>query len=118
MACQQGSPHGPSQGQLCLLGLRKLIFANISSSFFSFYHRQCLIRSADVDPLLVRETKQVVIKLIPGYDDDALIALVEHCAALRAVVLELYGTGNSPSRREGFVKFIKVRSFACACVHV
>ncbi|CAN0080578.1 unnamed protein product, partial [Hapterophycus canaliculatus] len=54
------------------------------------------------------ESRVVVIKLIPGYDDDALIALVEHCTALRAVVLELYGTGNSPSRREGFVNFIKV----------
>lgn len=51
---------------------------------------------------------QVVIKLIPGFDDDALLALLEHCSALRAVVLELYGTGNSPSRREGFVQFIKV----------
>lgn len=59
----------------------------------------------------------MVIKLIPGYDDDALIALVEHCTALRAVVLELYGTGNSPSRREDFVKFIKVRACVPLCVY-
>ena len=51
---------------------------------------------------------QVVVKLVPGFDDDALNALVEHCTALRAVVLELYGTGNSPSRREEFVQFVKV----------
>ncbi|CAM9908269.1 unnamed protein product, partial [Ectocarpus fasciculatus] len=54
------------------------------------------------------DSRVVVIKLIPGFDDDALLALVEHCAALRAVVLELYGTGNSPSRREHFVQFIKM----------
>lgn len=51
---------------------------------------------------------QVVVKLVPGFDDDALKALVEYCTALRAVVLELYGTGNSPSRREDFVQFVKV----------
>lgn len=49
-----------------------------------------------------------MVKLVPGFDDDALKALVEHCTALRAVVLELYGTGNSPSRREDFVQFVKV----------
>lgn len=49
------------------------------------------------------------MRLVPGFDDDALKALVEHCTALRAVVLELYGTGNSPSRREDFVQFVKVR---------
>lgn len=50
-----------------------------------------------------------MIKLIPGFDDDALLAVVEHCTALKAIVLELYGTGNSPSRRKEFVRFIKVR---------
>ncbi|CAM9894662.1 unnamed protein product [Ectocarpus sp. 8 AP-2014] len=54
------------------------------------------------------DSRVVVIKLIPGFDDHALLALVEHCTALRAVVLELYGTGNSPSRREDFVQFIKM----------
>ena len=50
-----------------------------------------------------------MIKLVPGFDDDALLAVVEHCYALRAIVLELYGTGNSPSRREDFVRFIQAR---------
>ncbi|CAN0412133.1 unnamed protein product, partial [Laminaria digitata] len=54
------------------------------------------------------DSRVVVIKLIPGFADDALLAVVEHCTALRAIVLELYGTGNSPSRREDFVRFIKV----------
>lgn len=54
------------------------------------------------------DSRVVVIKLIPGFADDALLVVVEHCTALRAIVLELYGTGNSPSRREDFVRFIKV----------
>ncbi|CAM9825658.1 unnamed protein product [Ascophyllum nodosum] len=53
------------------------------------------------------DSRVVVIKLVPGFDDDALLAVVEHCYALRAIVLELYGTGNSPSRREDFVRFIQ-----------
>eukprot|EP00903_Cladosiphon_okamuranus_P020856 g19154.t2 len=53
------------------------------------------------------DSRVVVVKLVPGFDDDVLKALVEHCTALRAVVLELYGTGNSPSRREDFVQFVK-----------
>lgn len=59
----------------------------------------------------------MVVKLVSGFDDDAVYALVEHCMALRAVVpwpwvwsLELYGTGSRPSRREGFVQFVKVWS--------
>ena len=35
-----------------------------------------------------------MIKLVPGFDDECIIALVTHSTTLRALVLELYGTGN------------------------
>lgn len=51
---------------------------------------------------------QVVYKLIPGFDDEALLIVSRYTTKLRAVVLELYGTGNSPSRRKEFLHFIQV----------
>ena len=42
------------------------------------------------------EAKVVVLKLVPGFDDECVHALVEHSQQLRALVLELYGTGNGP----------------------
>ena len=39
----------------------------------------------------------IVIKLIPGFDDDAINALVEYSKDLKAIVLEMYGAGNGPS---------------------
>lgn len=42
------------------------------------------------------EAKVIVLKLAPGFDDECVLALVEHSQQLRALVLELYGTGNGP----------------------
>jgi L-asparaginase len=47
------------------------------------------------------EAKVIVIKLVPGFDDDCIMALVEHAKDLKALVLELYGTGNGPSKKGG-----------------
>lgn len=49
-----------------------------------------------------------MIKLIPGFDDEVLLAISLHSTTVKAMVLELYGTGNSPSRRETFIKFVQV----------
>ena len=48
------------------------------------------------------ETKILVFRMVPGFDDAALLRCLES-SDLRAVVLELYGTGTAPSRREGMV---------------
>lgn len=49
------------------------------------------------------ETKILVIRLVPGFVDlDALIS-----SDVRAIVLQLYGTGNAPARRSGFINWVK-----------
>jgi L-asparaginase len=48
----------------------------------------------------------IVIKLVPGFDDESIQAMVKHSKNIRAIVLELYGTGNGPSKKEGLVKAI------------
>ena len=40
----------------------------------------------------------LVIKLVPGFDDDALVNLVSSSASLRGLIFEFYGTGNGPSK--------------------
>ena len=41
----------------------------------------------------------IVIKLVPGFDDESISAMIRHSTKLRAIVLEMYGTGNGPSRQ-------------------
>ena len=49
------------------------------------------------------ETKILVIRLVPGFVDlDALIA-----SDVRAIILQLYGTGNAPARRSAFINWVK-----------
>lgn len=43
------------------------------------------------------EAKVVVLKLVPGFDDECIHALIEHSKQLKAIVLEMYGTGNGPA---------------------
>jgi L-asparaginase len=45
------------------------------------------------------EAKVLVIKLVPGFDDECIIALITHSKDLKALVLEMYGTGNGPSQK-------------------
>jgi len=47
-------------------------------------------------------------RLVPGFSDSALEALVEnHSSKLKAIVFELYGTGNAPNSRAGFLNVVK-----------
>lgn len=49
------------------------------------------------------ETKILVIRLVPGFVDlDALVS-----SDVRAIVLQLYGTGNAPARRTRFIEWVK-----------
>lgn len=54
------------------------------------------------EAMLAMDTRILVVRMVPGFDDRALLnALTSR--DLRAVVLELYGTGTAPSRRAGLV---------------
>uniref|UniRef100_A0A7S2WSI2 asparaginase n=1 Tax=Rhizochromulina marina TaxID=1034831 RepID=A0A7S2WSI2_9STRA len=52
-------------------------------------------------------TNIVVIKLVPGYDDDCISHIVNDIQSLRALVLEIYGTGNAPARKSGLLNAIR-----------
>lgn len=53
------------------------------------------------------DARVVVVRLTPGFDDAALVAMVEHTPNLRGLVLSLYGTGNGPSHKTGFIEMIE-----------
>lgn len=51
--------------------------------------------------------KIIVIKLVPGFDDEAIHALVKYSTSLKAIVLEMYGTGNGPSNKKPLLEAIQ-----------
>jgi len=53
------------------------------------------------------ETSVVVLRLAPGFNDAAILAMVEHAPTLRGLVLSLYGTGNGPSHKRSFLRTIE-----------
>ena len=53
------------------------------------------------------ETGILVLRLTPGFSDEPLGVLVKHTTTLRALVLQLYGTGNAPSRRSGLLDTLR-----------
>lgn len=55
------------------------------------------------------EAKVIVLKLVPGFDDECIVALVRHSKSLKAIVLELYGTGNGPSNANLLAAIIEAR---------
>lgn len=54
------------------------------------------------------DTRLLTIRLAPGFDDCMLRNLIEHSTkhSLRALVLQLYGTGNIPSVKDSFVQLL------------
>lgn len=48
----------------------------------------------------------LVIKLVPGFDDESIQSLVLHSKTLRGIVLELYGTGNGPAKKQALLDAI------------
>lgn len=48
----------------------------------------------------------LVIKLVPGFDDESIQTLVRYSTTLRAIVLELYGTGNGPAKKQALLDAI------------
>lgn len=55
----------------------------------------------------VLEAKVLVLKLVPGFDDECIQATVRHSTNLKALVLEMYGTGNGPSNKGSLLEAIK-----------
>ena len=53
------------------------------------------------------EDRLLVIRLVPGFSDDGLFALIQGCTGLRAIVLEVYGTGNIPGRRQRLLEALR-----------
>ncbi|GMI49315.1 hypothetical protein TrCOL_g11624 [Triparma columacea] len=49
------------------------------------------------------ETGVVTVKLIPKFDDEPLLMMVKHSSKLRAVIFEMYGTGNAPGCKRGLM---------------
>ena len=56
------------------------------------------------------DTRLLTIRLVPGFDDKILRHLIiagAESGTLRALVLQLYGTGNAPSVKEEFIECLK-----------
>ena len=53
------------------------------------------------------DAKVLVLKLVPGFDDECIQATVRHSTKLRAIVLEMYGTGSGPSTKQSLLDAIK-----------
>ena len=49
------------------------------------------------------DTNVAVWKMAPGFDDEYIVASITHSRKLRAIVLELYGTGNMSSRKQSLL---------------
>lgn len=56
------------------------------------------------------DTRSLAVRLVPGFDDKILRHMIERGAesgSLRALVLQLYGTGNAPAVKEDFINCIR-----------
>ena len=56
------------------------------------------------------DTRLLSIRLVPGFDDSMLKHMIqanlEKDRSLKALVLQLYGTGNIPSVKESFIEVL------------
>ncbi|GMH51502.1 hypothetical protein TrRE_jg2616, partial [Triparma retinervis] len=53
------------------------------------------------------ETGIVTVKLIPKFDDEPLYTMVKHSEKLKAVIFEMYGTGNAPGCKKGLMDVLE-----------
>ena len=56
------------------------------------------------------DTRLLALRLVPGFDDKILQHTIEvgaESGSLRALVLQLYGTGNAPAVKEDFINCLK-----------
>jgi L-asparaginase len=55
------------------------------------------------------DTRLLTIRLVPGFDDGMLNEMIRHnldSGTLKALVLQLYGTGNLPSNKHAFIQLL------------
>jgi L-asparaginase len=55
------------------------------------------------------DTRLLTIRLVPGFDDGMLTEMIKHNVetnSLKALVLQLYGTGNLPSNKHAFIQLL------------
>lgn len=55
------------------------------------------------------DTRLLTVRLVPGFDDGMIKALIEAGAeskSLKTLVLQMYGTGNVPSVKDGFIQIL------------
>jgi len=54
------------------------------------------------------DTRMLTVRLVPGFDDSVIQYAVEAAdvSHLRALVVQLYGTGNLPSAKQGFLQLL------------
>lgn len=55
------------------------------------------------------DTRLLTLRLIPGFDDAVIKDMIERAEEsrqLRAIVLQLYGTGNLPSVKQSFIQLL------------
>ncbi len=65
------------------------------------------------------DAKVIVLKLVPGFDDESITALVQHSQKLKAIVFEMYGTGNGPSNKQELLDAIRAaRRKGIVCVGI
>jgi L-asparaginase/Glu-tRNA(Gln) amidotransferase subunit D len=56
------------------------------------------------------DTRLLTLRLVPGFDDQILRHMIKAGAesgSLRALVLQLYGTGNAPSVKKDLVQCLE-----------
>lgn len=53
------------------------------------------------------ETNIAVWRMVPGFNDEYIQTAIEHARGLKAIVLELYGTGNLSSRKSSLIQALE-----------
>lgn len=53
------------------------------------------------------DSNVLVIRLIPGFRDDTVDLLIKNTVKLKALVLELYGVGNAPARKNALLQSVE-----------
>jgi L-asparaginase len=48
-----------------------------------------------------------VLRMVPGFSDDYIHALIDNTPTLKGIILQLYGTGNASQRKGSFVGGIR-----------
>jgi L-asparaginase len=67
------------------------------------------------------DTRMLTLRLVPGFDDAMISHMIEQSIEkqlLKALVLQLYGTGNMPSVKESFIDLLAYARHQCGILVV